>query len=720
MRPLHLKRVPYVEQMRQTECGLCCVAMILQYYNSHEGIRTIRKELDVGRDGLKLSLLSNYLQQRKMETKIYKSSSSALTTLSLPAVIFWNQEHFVVLEKIKNDKYYIVDPAFGRTRYCKETFDQHFSGIVMTAIPTANFCPYKSSANLWVDCFKNININKKVAFGIFSASILTYLLQLTIPLFVERIIDQHETITPGTLRSKYFPLIVLIGALFAAFSIYRGQRVITMQIDIDQHLTRGTFRKLLHLPYKFFESRTNGDLLFRLDCLTTIRDLVSEQIVQGIIQFGLIVIILSYMLSKSVTLTIIALLLLIINIYYISAMQRKLEETNQYAIRANTAVRSIQVESIYSIFGIKISGMEDEILQAWDEKYSNMLKMYRKKTFLQNMNETIIQAFQLFEPLVLLLVGIRVYQTGHITMGEIIATYTFSGTLFSSSASLFSIWTDFRLATSYLERISDILDEDEEYIPNKPIALTVSGEIDIVDLCFSYNKKTDNVLNNITIRINPGEKVAIVGTSGSGKSTLSKLLLGLYQANHGNIYFDKINLEYLDKRCLRKQIGVVPQDMSLFNKTIYENIAIHQPNASPEEVKQAACIAQLDDEIEAMPMKYNTLVSEMGRNLSGGQRQRVALARALINKPKILILDEATSALDNVNEQKVAAYLKDIQCTRIVIAHRLSTIVDADKIIVLDKGIIQEYGTHSQLLEKQGVYYSLYCSQMSDKLSLSG
>ena len=709
MRLNHLKHVPYIEQMRQTECGLCCVAMILQYYKSYDGIKNIRKDLDVGRDGLKLSVLSQYLKSRGMDTKIFKCPSHLLSNFQLPAILFWNKEHFVVLEKIEKNTYYVVDPAFGRLKLKKEKFDEHFSNIIMVSTPTEKFVPHKKTSHLWIDSFRNLKINKRIALGIFISYIIGYLFQLAIPLLIENIIDSAESTSFARLYGTYFPLVLVSSLFFGLFNFYRGQKTLSMEVDIDNYLTKGVFHKLLHLPYKFFESRSNGDLLFRMNCLTSIRDLISEQILQGIIQIGMVGIILFYMLNKSVLLTSISLLFLCANIFFITKMKAKLAEVNQYALRANTSMQSIQVETVYSMFGVKIAGMEQEILKNWDEKYEESLKMHKKKCVLQNINDTVIGLLQLAGPVVLLIAGIYCFRHTSISVGEIIAVYSLSGTLFSSASQLFSIWTDFTLASSYLERVSDIMEAEEENEPKDAMPLSVSGNINIEHLSFSYNKHTDMILKDISMQINPGQKIAIVGTSGSGKSTLSKLLLGLYEANKGNILFDQIDLSQLNKHNIRRQIGVVPQDMTLFNKTIFDNIAVNKSDISLEDVKHAAQVAQLDNEIEAMPMQYDTLVSDMGMNLSGGQRQRIALARALVSNPKILILDEATSALDYVNEHKVSNYLKEANCTRIVIAHRLSTIVDADKIIVLDDGCIKECGTHEELLSNpNGIYHKLY------------
>ncbi|WP_234404321.1 ATP-binding cassette domain-containing protein [Listeria grayi] len=210
----------------------------------------------------------------------------------------------------------------------------------------------------------------------------------------------------------------------------------------------------------------------------------------------------------------------------------------------------------------------------------------------------------------------------------------------------------------------------------------------------------------------------MVGSSGSGKSTLAKLALGLYTPTRGEIQYDGISMLTLNKQNLRKQMGIVPQDINLFNKSILENIRMNQENISLRDVQTAAKLAQIHEEIEAMPMGYHTLVSEMGLNLSGGQRQRIALARALINKPRVIVLDEATSSLDAVNEQRVAQYLSNIGATRIIIAHRLSTIIDADKIYVMREGRIVEEGKHEELFQRKGYYYQLYAAQLSHQKSM--
>lgn len=709
MKISHMRKVPYIQQMRQTECGLCCVAMIMHYYKSYDGIHRIRKNLEVGRDGLKISLLAKYMNNIGLDTKVYKTDVEALKGLELPAIIFWNNNHFVVLEKIENNGITIVDPSYGRRKMKILEFIKNYSNIILTIKPTEKFTPFKEKRNLWISIFKNMQVKKMLYIKILIVSAFIYIMQMAIPIIVQYLTDNINNITQVELNKNYY-YAVYISLLLALLTFLRGAKIIELQINIDKHLTKGTFKKLLNLPYKFFENRSNGDLLFRLNCLSTIRDLISEQIIQGTLQIGMMFCILGYMFSKSVLMTAVAILFLIINIYFIIKMKPILTEANQNEIIADTKLQGVQVEAVYSAFGIKIAGMEKEVLEKWTEQYEGSLEAYKKKSLVKNINDTILSVLQMMAPLVMLSLGIFQYMDGLVTIGEVIAIYTLTINLFLTGFSVFNIHTSFVLTTSYLERITDINDTKEEFVPDQPVKLQFSGNVNLNNVSFAYTKDSENVLDGINLDIKRGQKMAIVGASASGKSTLAKIILGLYETKSGKILFDGINIQDLNKTMLRRQLGVVPQDMFLFNKTIYENICINK-NSGYDIVRKVAKIAQIDEEIQQMPMKYHTLVSDMGMNLSGGQRQRIVLARALLNKPELIILDEATSALDYINEKKVSKYLKKSGCTRIIIAHRLSTIIDSDFIVVLNKGKIIESGTHNELIKKGYLYASLYMNQ---------
>ncbi|MBQ3781821.1 MAG: peptidase domain-containing ABC transporter [Lachnospiraceae bacterium] len=710
---LHLRKVPYIEQMQQTECGLCCIAMLLRYYKSNETLSLIRNELTVGRDGLRLSDLQTYLNNRNFDTHIYRVTSNQISSLPLPAVAYWDKKHFVIVESINTKQAIIIDPAYGRLRLSIEEFNESYSGIMMTAEPTENFQPYSKKVNPWSHVLQCLKSKKKLLIRTFVISLLAYGVQMVAPLLIQVIIDGLMSNQASVNLDMCIMLAMGIFILYGMTSFMQQLSLTNFQIEIDKSLTKDTFHKLVSLPYSYFENRSNGDLLFRLSSLDIIRTLLSDHIISGVIQAGYSLAILIYLCNKSLLLAGITTSIFLVNGIFILFMRERIMEANQIQVVENTKLESVQTETIYSIFGIKTSGIEKDIWNNWNDRYVRSLKAYKEKGTILNIYSTIISLLQLVGPLIVLLFGIQQSLMNKITIGESVACYSLAASFIGTSLSLFNLWNDFMMASTYLDRIVDITTEPSEENPENPIPLAINGNIEFRNVSFAYSKKSNPVIDNLSFSIPKGSKFAIVGPSGSGKSTITKLLLGLYKPTSGAIYYEGINIDALDKTELRKQIGIVPQDMTLFNRSIGENIALNEEDYNLDEVMETAKIAQIHDEIMSMPMNYRTIISDMGGNLSGGQRQRIILARAIKNKPHLMIMDEATSSLDNVNEAKVSKYFKECGSTQVIIAHRMSTIIDADTILVLDKGKKAEIGTHEELMKQNGIYAELYKSRSS-------
>lgn len=701
---LKRSRVPYVEQVQSTECGLCCVSMLLRFYGSHYKLNELREYFDVGRDGTSFIQLKKLLETLNFDTKALKCKIEFLPNVELPAIILWENNHFVILESISNKKVVIVDPNFGRRSMQISEFESSYSNCILLAHPNENYKKKKMEKSVWYEFFPLIKKNKLSLLKILILSLISYTLYLFQPVFIQIVIDKVT-------KNKVLPyndliLFCIIILLVNFINLCRSKKLTNVRVSMDKDINENLFMHLLKVPYHFFDVRSKGNILFTVNSTSIVRDVFAEKVINCILDIGSVLFIFIYMFYKSKSLAIVAGILFILNIIVIIISKPYLEEYNNYQLIEQSKLQSSQMEAIYSILGIKMTGVENFIFKNWKNKYNRYMdRLFKKENFNSVLN-FIFNSIREFSPIFILIFGLFLITIGELTIGEVVAFYALSGSLFSSVNSISANWNSIITASLYTERISEVLSTDVEKSGNKKI--DINGNIELEKISFSYSKTSTKVLKDISLSINAGSCVAIVGTSGSGKSTLAKIIAGLYQPSNGKIYYDGYNLNILDNKYLRKQIGIVPQDITLFNKSIRENIGMSNSNISLEDIKNAAKITNIDEEIERMPMKYETLVSEMGINLSGGQRQRIALAKAIINNPKVILLDEATSSLDMVNESKISQYFNSIGCTRIIIAHRLSTIKDADLIIVLDDGKIVESGTHNDLINKKEKYYELY------------
>lgn len=706
-----MSKVPFIEQMHQTECGVCCLAMILEYYRSKESLSRIREELEIGRDGLKLSQLYAYAKKRNMYTKVFSADFEALQEMPLPAIAFWNQEHYIVIEKIRKKEVIIVDPAIGRICMNHEDFMNGYSKVIMIILPEENFDKRYEKSHLWRDVVKKVIWKNSLFFKTAMITLITYALQLGISLIVQEVVDASTDQYQYPVVVKYVYFAIAIVVIYGIMTYIRKKSLIRLQIEVDRHLTKETFSKMLKLPYQYYERRTNGDLLFRLNCLPLIRDLLSDHVMTGIIQAGFIIIIMICMILKSALLAATVAVILALNAIFIVVVRKKIIAANQIQIVENTKLQSIQVETVQSIFNIKTAGIEEEFFSNWLSRYCKGMQAYETKNQILNFYQTILNLFQIMGPFLVLWVGIYLNLQGAITIGAAIACYSLANTVFGACISVFHMWNDFTIASAYMERIKDITDADEEKDNTSLKSIDHIETITFQDVSMAYTGNSEPAICDMNFTISSGEKVALVGKSGSGKSTLLKLILGLYEPTKGKILVNGVDLKEINKTEFRHLMGIVPQDICLFNKSILENIRMNDESISMEQVIEAAKIAQIHNEIEQMPMKYHTVVSNLGMNLSGGQRQRIVLARAILKKPSVVILDEATSSLDHINEHKVSDYFVKEHCTRIIAAHRLSTIEDADRIMVLENGKIVEQGTHKELLKENGAYAELYKSK---------
>ncbi len=555
---------------------------------------------------------------------------------------------------------------------------------------------------------------KRIIGEVLLGSFVVQLFGLVTPLFTQVILDKvivHRSLTTLDVLAVAF---LAIAGFELLLNIARNYIFIHTAHKLDAKLGAKLFKHLLALPFRYFEARQVGNIAARVRELDTIREFITNKAVSVIIDLFFSLVFVAVMLLYSVKLTlvvlgfvsVIALLYLIIT----PELRRRLEKKFQMAASSN----SYLVESVTGVQTIKSLAVEGTMQNRWEDHLGRYVSSSFNLANMSNISGAVSGTLRRLMTISVLYLGVKAVLQGDLTIGQLIAFQMFSGQFTGPVLRLANLWNEFQQALLSVDRLGDILNHPQEVTTDKAITLPqLKGALKLDHVSFKYSPDGPKVLNEISVDIQPGMTVGIVGRSGSGKSTLAKLLQRLYIPTEGAIYIDEIDARHLNPFWLRFNTGVVLQENFLFSGTIRDNIALPKPAAPMELILQVAQIAGAHEFISQLPGGYDTEVSERGSSLSGGQRQRIAIARALITNPRLLIFDEATSALDYESEKIIQNNMQAIKKgrTMLLITHRLATIQDSDLILVLDKGSLVESGTHAQLLKQGGYYYNLHSQQ---------
>ena len=546
-------------------------------------------------------------------------------------------------------------------------------------------------------------------------SLLLQILGLASPIFTQNIIDK-VLVHRAADALDILVLGMVICTIFQNFMLgLRTYLFANITSKMDVVLSARLYKNITALPVSYFQKWQVGDVVSRTGELETLRSFMtgnSLTIVLDII-FAIVYFIVMFFYSRVLSIVVLVMIPLFVLLNVIVAPIFKRMINDKFLIGSEN--RSFLIETITGIHTVKASSVESNFIRRYEEMLARFVKASFNVVNLANIANSIGTFFFSIFNLVILWVGAYYVMEGEISVGELIAFQMIAGQLIAPIMRLINQWQHFQQVRVSMERLSDIMDEETEpaFNPSRTTLPSLRGDIALEKLAFSYSEEGGKVLENVNIRIPAGMKVGIVGRSGSGKSTLTKLIQRLYLPDTGRILIDGVDIAQVEPAWLRRQIGVVLQDSKLFSGSVEENIRIACPNATHEDVVNAARLAGADEFISQFPHGYETFVGERGSLLSGGQRQRIAIARALISNPSILIFDEATSALDYESENIIMNNIEPISKgrTMLMIAHRLSTVRDCDAIIVIDKG----RGTHDELMKRNGVYAKLHQAQMSYK-----
>ncbi|MFE3460968.1 peptidase domain-containing ABC transporter [Nocardiopsis aegyptia] len=710
---MRTRRVREVQQFTQTECGLCCVAMVLSAYGSRGTVSPLRRDHETGRDGLSLRDVATILRDHGMRVRSFRASTEKLNELRFPLVAHWNDNHLVVVEEVTETTATVVDPASGRRKYPIREFESHYSGIVLEATPTDAYrAVTHRDPSVWWEFLRSLVGVRRALVRVFVLSLLLYAFMLCVPIGVQVAINGHGAYFSDSPLGPVLAMFALPMVLYYLISFLRSLCTASIIRHLGEEMMGRAFGKLLTLPYRYFSGRSQGELMYRLASIASVRDMISSQATAVVLDVGSLVVVFGYIFHRSPLLGLVALAVFACMVAVAVAGYRPIRSVTGREIGAGAESSSVQMEALSSIETLKVSGMTGPFLDHWRGVYSGAMKQTWRRIVLQGAASSGYSVFQVFGPLIVLVTGLWLVQGGRLDLGSAVAVQTLTATSLGMVTSLSGAFTQLITANAQVDRVGDILNHppgNEMPGDRRP---AVTGEISLRGVGFAYPGSKVPVLEDVSLDAPAGSRVAIVGSTGSGKSTLGKLLMGLYPLGSGEIRYDGVPLTEIDAEWFYRHVAYVPQEISLSNRSIADNIAFGTPDADMAAIREAAREARIAGDVDVMPLGYHTQVREMGGSLSGGQRQRLAIARALVRRPRVLVLDEATSSLDTVTEAMISSTLDGLECTRVIIAHRLSTIMNADLIVVLQEGRVVQTGRHEELVSVPGPYQALVRSQV--------
>jgi ATP-binding cassette, subfamily B, bacterial HlyB/CyaB len=706
-----VRRYPYYAQQSASDCGAACLVMVARYWGKKFSVNRLRDIANVDRNGSSLKGISVAAESVGFTTRPVKASLDRLAQQPLPAIAHWQGKHYIVVYAITKKEVIIADPAIGQRTLSHAEFKKDWTGYVMILQPTAMLREAEESTTPFWQFFELLKPHSLVVAEIFVASLFIQIFGLITPLFTQLLLDQ-------VVVQKSELTLFTVGFGLFIFSMFRVAMTGLRQYLLDHTANRldlalivAFIRHTMRLPLGFFESRYVGDIMSRVQENQKIQRFLSGEATTILLDLLTTFVYVGLMFWYSWQMALLSLLIVppflllpIIATPFLRRISREIfsayAEENSYLIQALTGIKTV-----------KSSAVEQNVRWHWEELFHKAVKTSFAGEIISNRLQIFSNTINAVVTTGMLCFG--TYQVIHnqLTIGQLVAFNLLLGNVIQPFQRLTVLWNQLQEVIIAVERINDVLDaEPEEDLQTqaRQALPPIRGHIRFENVTFRYHPEGDeNVLENLSFEIEPGQMVALIGRSGSGKTTISKLVLGLYPATDGRILIDGYDLASLSLHSLRKQTGVVDQDTFMFGGTIRENISLSKPGASLNAVIEAAELAGADEFIRKLPMAYETQIGEGGGLLSGGQRQRIAIARALLGNPPLLIMDEATSHLDPESERIIQQNLSTIlkNRTTLVIAHRLSTIRNADKILVLDRGILVEQGTHTELIAKRGHYY---------------
>ena len=709
---------PVLLQFDETECGAVCLGIVLAHHGRWVRLEELRSACGVGRDGSSMGDLARAAEHYGMRVRGWRRQPAQLRRIRPPAILFWEFKHFLVLEGCGPDLFYLNDPANGRRSVSAEEFDKKFTGAVLTLEPGPDFQPGGARTGVVRQLWPWLrDAGTPLSFAA-ACGLLMVLPGLALPLLLGLFVD--EVLGGGEPHWGFLPL----AAAGAAGSLYllawlqqRCLRKLAIRLSIVQ--AERLLSHLFRLPVPYFVHRFAGDLATRVQLADEVATVGSTQFVGVVIELVTSVLFLAVLLAVDPLLGAAVAAVAVAGALAMRAVSRRRSDEKRQMQREGAMLTGHGGAALRSIDELQATAGEDDFFSRWTGYQARELTARQRFWELGHLNAAAPGLFMMLGAAAVMGVGGWRVMTGEMTLGTLMGLHVVAGN-FLRPVGRFVLFADLlQTLDADLQRLGDVFDATEDPALSRSARtggrletfggrLRLAGRIELRNVTFGYQANQPPQIRNVSLTIEPGRQVAVVGPSGSGKSTLLMLAAGVYAPWSGEILFDGVSRDDIPREVLNSSVAIVDQHPFLFAATVRENLTMWNPTVPEQQLVRAARDAGIHDEIASRPAGYDAPVHEGGRNFSGGQRQRLEIGRALALNPSVLLLDEATSALDAATEADVEDALRRRGCTCLAVAHRVSTIRNCDRIVVLDGGQTVQYGTHDELFaDSDGLYHQL-------------
>ncbi len=718
-RPRRVK-TPTLLQMEAVECGAAALGIILAYHGRIVSLEELRLECGVSRDGSKASNVCRAARHYGMESKGLRKEPGDLPQIKPPFIVFWNFNHFLVVEGFGRGKVYLNDPASGPRVVTAQEFDDSFTGVVLTCTPGPQFQRGGRRRSLLGALGRRLVGSRLALLYVVLAGLALVIPGMALPVFSKVFID--DVLVGG--RGEWLkPLLLAMGfvaCLEAALTWLQMYYLMRLETRLAVSTSGKFLWHVLRLPVEFFTQRYAGDISARVTINDTVAHLLSGELAASILSAVTAVFFTVLMIQYDLVLTLVGVSAAILNLVAMRAVSRYQTDQSMKLQQDSGKWAAMGTSGLQTIETLKASGTESDFFSRWSGYQAKVVTAGQRLGALGEYLHIVPVLLTLVADVAIMALGGLRVMDGALSMGELMAFQMLMGSFLGPVAHLTSLGTALQMVRGDMNRLDDVHQYPQDTVFQSELASPsangsadtattgrLTGHVELRGITYGYSRLGEPLIRDFNLTVRPGSRVALVGGSGSGKSTIAKLITGLVQPWEGEILFDGRPRQSLPRGLLTNSLAMVDQDICMFEGSVRDNLTLWDHTLPDLTVVQAARDACIHDAVAARPGGYDSVVQEGGQNFSGGQRQRLEITRALVNDPTILVLDEATSALDPITEQVIDDNLRRRGCTCIIVAHRLSTIRDCDEIIVLERGVVVQRGTHEQLVAEEGHYADL-------------